>query len=85
MAASKTSVHCVNDKGAIYCPSKTARDKMRREAWDKLPACDQCGSCRRIIDRKEKRERSSFGTITHRKKLSTDRRDVSYTPRHGQQ
>lgn len=86
MSTMKTSVHLVNDKGAILCPSKTAKDKMRRESWDKLTQQEQCGSCRRIINRQEGRERVSFGTVApNRRKDSTDSDAASYTPRHGQQ
>jgi hypothetical protein len=85
MPSAKTVMHLVNDKGAILCPRRTSPHKLRRESWDKLAKDEQCGNCKRVLARKEGREKIHFGTAcVHRKKASTESTAASYTPRHGQ-
>lgn len=91
MATRKDVFHVINDKGAVVCPNKDSTAKLKREAWDALPAKQQCGNCARVLARKEGRERVHFGTVSIRRtrdangrKLVTGDARASYTPRYGQ-
>lgn len=84
MPSEKPCMHLVNENGAIICPRKTSPHKVRRELWDKLPDAERCGNCKRVLARKEGRERVNFGTATvYRKKTVTDDPRASYTHRYG--
>jgi hypothetical protein len=82
MANSKTSVHLVNDNGAIECQYKSGKHKLSRDAWNKLLRADRCGACQRIIERREKPRRSNVDTCVHRASTRSDK--ACYTPRYGQ-
>jgi hypothetical protein len=91
MAGREKIVHVVNDKGAVVCPRKDSPSKAKRKAWDALPKAKQCVNCRRVLDRKEGREKVHFGTVSIRRsrdrngrKLVTGDPLASYTPRYGQ-
>ena len=91
MPTMKMSTHLTNDKGAIICQNKTGAHKAPFEAWEKLPAHEQCGNCRRVLARKTGKERVNFGSVSIRRSrdangqnLVTGDARASYTPRYGQ-